>query len=672
MNRFQSFLFGLFVLLWLSGCSTMQGFFASVDSPPSPNSHIRQSALDRLAPIVRKDFEQLTGSRHRDFLAAHETVEKIPAQFKRRLAVTALIQPWEGLTEIERQGLLLAEIAKGGSVNLPALLDVLEIGMDRISTFHAPVPLPATPAQEDLLAFMVGSLEQASLYREKALANLTEAERRFLFLHARSIAEHFIPQISSLSNQVREQVKGDLRFAELLEGKVDYASLIATAQTLARLANERWLYQAAATWTNPLPASAIPPGITGDVLLIQETSYGLIIIGGPGPNTYEIDKGIGLIIDIGGNDLYRGMIAASASEDQGNAVVIDLKGDDTYTGAPFGLATGRLGVGLLIDHEGDDVYQLDIGSGGAGFGGLGILLDSKGNDIYMGNRLTQGAAIGGLGLLLDGAGNDRYTSHGFALGFGGPLGVGAIIDMTGHDYYQCGDSYPSAYNAQDAPTGKPGDPLYQYDCFGLGAGSGQRVLTKNVEWQAYSLAGGWGILLDIEGRDRYDSANFSQGQGYFFGAGMKLDFDGDDEHQAARYGHGASAHFGVGLFIDYHGQDLYGSSGPFYNGGVAWDNSVSLMVDAGKGHDTYAFDRTTGLGRADYAGWGLFIDEGGEDQYRVKSGFGDSSEKSVAGFFDLNGNDIHTRLPDSPMPDNTRPGNGRVFLYPQGGMFVDR
>ena len=477
--------------------------------------------------------------------------------------VKALKQPWDGLTDLERQGLLLAEMAEGGSVNLPALLDVLEADMDRTSTFYKPVPLPTSSAPADLLAFMVGSLEQASLHRDKALTNLTEAERHFLFLHARSIAEHFIPQISSLSDQTIARVKADLRFAELLEEQVDYASLIAAAQVLARLANERWLHQVVAAWTKPLPASAVPPGVTGDVLLVQETSYGLILIGGPGPNTYELDKGIGLIIDVGGKDLYRGMIAASADEDQGNAVVIDLNGDDTYDGAPLGLATGRLGVGLLIDHAGDDVYQLDMGSGGAGFGGLGILFDTKGNDVYMGNRLTQGAAIGGLGFLLDAAGNDRYTSHDFAIGFGGPLGVGAVIDITGDDHYQCGDTYPSAYNAQDAPTGKPGDPLYQYDCFGLGAGAGQRILTKKLEWQAYNLAGGWGLLLDIEGQDHYDSANFSQGQGYFFGAGMKLDLDGDDEHQAARYGHGASAHFGVGLFIDRHGDDRYGSSGPF-------------------------------------------------------------------------------------------------------------
>ena len=81
-------------------------------------------------------------------------------------------------------------------------------------------------------------------------------------------------------------------------------------------------------------------------MLAHDTLYGLIIIGGPGSNTYEIKKGIGLNIDVDGNDHYRGMIAASAQENQGNAVVIDLAGNDTYTGAPLGLATGRLGVGL--------------------------------------------------------------------------------------------------------------------------------------------------------------------------------------------------------------------------------------------------------------------------------------------------------------------------------------
>ena len=98
--------------------------------------------------------------------------------------------------------------------------------MARSSTFYKPIPLPTSSSREDLLTFMVGSLGQASLHRNRALTNLTEAERHFLFLHARSIAEHFTPQISNLSDQTIVRIKADLRFAELFEEQVGYASLI--------------------------------------------------------------------------------------------------------------------------------------------------------------------------------------------------------------------------------------------------------------------------------------------------------------------------------------------------------------------------------------------------------------------------------------------------------------
>jgi hypothetical protein len=289
----------------------------------------------------------------------------------------------------------------------------------------------------------------------------------------------------------------------------------------------------------------------------------------------------------------------------------------------------------------------------------------------MGTRLTQGAAIGGLGLLFDAAGNDRYASHGFALGFGGPQGVGAAIDFQGDDEYQCGNKYPSAYNDEDAPNGKPGDLMFQYDCFGLGTGSGRRILTKRPEWQAYDLAGGWGLLLDVEGNDRYRSANFSQGHGYFFGAGALLDLSGNDEYVAARYGHGSSAHYGVGFFTDRQGADHYESTGPFYNGGVAWDHGMSLMIDAGTEPDRYVFQSSNGLGKADHSGWGLFIDEGGNDSYQTKDGYGLSSQHGIGGFFDLKGIDTY-KLGPSPAEADLRPADGKVLLYPSGGLFVDR
>lgn len=58
--------------------------------------------------------------------------------------------------------------------------------------------------------------------------------------------------------------------------------------------------------------------------------------------------------------------------------------------------------------------------------------------------------------------------------------------------------------------GKAGQSPYQHDCFGPGVGAGQWILTKRLKSQAYSLAGGVELVLDIEGHDHYDRANFSQ------------------------------------------------------------------------------------------------------------------------------------------------------------------
>jgi len=674
VSRLTLVVFSLLFLVALPGCSYVQSFFAWLGPPETgvTNTPIRDSIVSRLAPEVRPIIDRLLPGAQLSLSQAQGAVETVSARYKRSLAVEALNQPWEGLSRAERQGLLLAELAEGRAVNLPVLLDVLEAGMDRTSAFYKPVAVPATLTVNDLVTFMLDSLEQASIHRDKALAHLTEDERHFLFSHSQTLAAQFTPQISHVSTQMSARVQADQRFAELLEEQVDYANLIAAAQVLARLANDRWARQLIAVFGESPPLAKAPPGITGTVLYAEETSYGMIVIGGTGSNTYELDQRFGLVIDLGGDDLYRGMIAASNEGDHGNAVVIDLGGNDTYNGSPLGLATGRLGVGLLIDQSGDDVYQLDMGSGGAGIGGLGILFDAKGNDVYMGSRLTQGAAIGGLGLLFDASGNDRYTSHGFSIGFGGPQGVGAVLDLQGADQYQCGNKIPSAYNAEDAPTAKPGDALFQYDCFGLGAGSGKRILNKRPEWERYNLAGGWGLLLDIEGNDRYLSANFSQGHGYFFGTGLFLDLDGNDEYLAARYGQGSSAHYGVGFFNDRRGADRYGSSGPFYNGGVAWDHGVSMMIDSGLDGDLYAHALSTGLGKADYSGWGLFIDEGGDDRYQLKEGFGHSSEHGFGAFFDLKGQDTYDLPQNAVAQPDYRPTNNKVTLYPDGGLFVDR
>ena len=614
-----------------------------------------QDNLNTALPAVRKSLADQTN--------------KI-AKFKRNLLLRTLADPWDGLAAAEQAGLLAATAAESGVEGLPAVIDILEGGMDRTGASFAPLTFPVTLATEDLLTFLTDVLEQAYQDREHALRHLSPQDRDFLFTQARPLMEHFTPQVAPPAQL--SEAEAAARYATLLMQQVDYASLISAAQRLARLGNRKFLQQLDIALHNRKPIGQTVPGITGDLLLAQQTSYGLVVVGGHGPNTYDLEKGAALIIDLGGNDTYRGTIGASPNSDLGNSVVIDLSGNDTYQPAPLGLATGRAGIGIVIDHSGDDTYRLAHGSGGVGLAGLGILYDGEGQDIYEGNRFTQGAAFGGFGLLVDRAGDDRYTSFGYALGFGAPLGVGALIDVSGNDFYECGGRYPSAYNETDAPNGHPQDPAFQYDCFGLGTVSGLRVFSKHPAHRALSLAGGWGLFVDLDGRDRYRSANFSQGHGYFFGLGVKLDLNGDDEHQAARYGHGTAAHFGVGLNIDYQGKDRYGSKGPFYNGGAAWDGSVALAVDGGPDSDFYDLPASTGLGMGDLGGWGLFIEEGGADQYAVSRGLGQGAEHSLGAFFDLEGRDDYSSV--SPPAKGARPErlNGKTFIENPGSLFIDR
>lgn len=663
------FLF-LSLSMLLNGCTQLSKLFAVTPSPDQQLDRHQQAIVSRLAPVIEAELQDNLNvmlPAVRKGLA--DQTNKV-AKFKRDLVLRSLADPWAGLTSIEQTSLVAATAAESGIEELPAIIDILEEGMERSGAPFKPLNFPATLAPEDILGFIMEALEDAHQDREQALRHLSPQDRDFLFTQARPLAEQFLPQITPPARLAEAEAAG--RYAALLMQQVDYASLIAAAQRLARLGNRKLLQQLDIALHHRKPVTQTVPGIAGDLLLVQQTSYGLLVIGGHGPNTYDLDKGAALIIDLGGNDTYRGLIGASPNSDLGNSVVIDLSGNDLYQPAPLGLATGRAGVGIVIDHSGDDTYRLAPGSGGAGFAGLGILYDGEGQDVYEGSRFTQGAAFGGLGLLVDRAGDDRYTSFGYALGFGGPLGVGALIDVAGNDSYECGGKYPSAYNEADAPHARPQDPAFQYDCFGLGTGAGLRIYSKQSAQRGQSLAGGWGLLVDLAGRDRYRSANFSQGHGYFFGLGVKLDLAGDDEHQAARYGIGTAAHFGIGLSLDYQGKDRYGSKGPFYNGGTAWDGSVALAVDGGSDSDLYDLPASTGLGMADLGGWGLFIEEGGADQYFIGRGLGQGADTSIGAFFDLEGRDDYTSV---PLPNgDARPErlNRKTYLENTGSLFVDR
>lgn len=616
---------GLGLFTTLVGCAERHPILSETGNKPLP--------MATLLAQVRGDVERSVGAQQAATLKALAEAATAPALFKQPLSLRTLTDPWRGFATLEQR---LARVADAAASPRPLgpLLVALEQLPERASASHAPPAPPTSTKTEDHLAYLEALLAEAARLRAQALSQLTDEERQFLFDQAARLADDFVPQWSERDEGERRQAQADRRFFALVGDRLDYVSLLAAAQLLASLDDEEWLGRVRLAFKDAPALARSVPGITGSLLLFKDTQSGLLIIGGPGPNTYDLHEPIALLLDLDGDDVYRGTIASPRDITHGISLLLDFDGNDFYEAQPLGLATGRLGVGLLVDRHGDDQYRLAAGSGGVGLAGIGLLEDREGNDRYIGSRLTQGAAIGGLGLLLDLAGNDEYGSFGYALGFGGPLGTGALIDVAGHDEYQCGDHFPSRYNDSENPSAKPGDTQFQYECFGMGAGVGQRLMPKLDRSATADIAGGIGLALDLAGNDRSHSANFSQGVGYAFGIGVKVDLSGDDEHVAARYGHGAAAHFGVGLFMDGAGRDQYGSTGPEYNAAAAWDRSVALFVDAGEDDDRYDFRQTTGLGIADLQSWSLFLDAGGANRYAVRSGKGTAGDNSTSTFIE--------------------------------------
>ncbi|GKS58358.1 hypothetical protein YTPLAS18_18850 [Nitrospira sp.] len=617
------------------------------------------------APLIESNI----GTQHKATLLSLSGARTYPAIGKRRDAVNTLLDPWEGMNQLEAYALLVAALSKHGTAGLDDVLLTLE--KYRIKSGHAPVALPdhrdkrALP--QDRLA---AALQEVYRLCQRATRTLSPEDRQFLFEHSSRFIDNYRPQSTEPDSQARFLLYTNRRFVQLSQEFVGYDPLVTAAQLATKLADLDLLRELTDSLRTTAPVKKNVDGVKGEILLQKETPAGLIVVGGPGSNTYQLDGRIALLIDLGGDDTYRGLIAAPNTSDQRVNIVIDLSGNDAYLpSSHLALATGRLGVSLLIDKSGNDTYELPDGSGGTGFAGIGILYDEGGNDLYTGGRFTQGASIAGLGLLLDAEGDDQYQSAGYALGFGGPSGVGAIVDLDGDDNYQCGGKIPSLYNLTEVPDGDPNSPLFQFDCFGLGAGAGARVVSSNQDDLGYALAGGIGMAIDLRGDDHYQSANFSQGLGYFFGIGMKLDLEGNDDHLAARYGIASGAHFGVGVFLDYQGADYYDSTGPHYNGAAAWDLGVVLGIDAGRDDDTYSFEHSDGLGIADHNSWSVFIEEGGRDRYHIPRGLGYAEEGGAAAFLDLQGSDYYARTYPN---GSARRSNAQSVIDGPGALFVDR
>ncbi|MFO7949748.1 MAG: HEAT repeat domain-containing protein [Candidatus Fermentibacteraceae bacterium] len=388
-------------------------------------------------------------------------------------------------------------------------------------------------------------------------------------------------------------------------------------------------------------ADMTAPGVEGAVADFDTAGPVSWVIGGPGPNTYT--GGFDLIIDIGGDDTYRGHCAAAAAPaGRFVAVVVDLAGDDRYlTELPGAQGSGFGGLGVLVDLAGDDTYTAGALSQGCGLAGQGLLADLEGDDTYRADYMSQGAAMMGRGDLLDAGGDDSYRVAAFGQGFGGPAGRGTLCDRAGHDSYLAGFRYPH-------------EPLLREDHRAMSQGFAMGLRPF--------VAGGVGLLADLgSGNDTYRAEVFGQGAAYFYGLGMLYDQDGQDSYTAAQYSQGSGIHLAAGCLWEGGGDDVYVSRrGPAQ--GSAHDLSTGFLLDA-DGDDWYCSDGGQALALTNSAC--IFADLAGDDVYAAAGG-GQGEAPWRRGF---GGAAVFLDLADDDR--FLGPGGGELWRLPSYGVGAD-
>ena len=310
-----------------------------------------------------------------------------------------------------------------------------------------------------------------------------------------------------------------------------------------------------------------------------------------------------------GDAPIKGPLAATSPR-RALSVGLDLGSGGSFETSPGGRsASGVLGCGALyVAGKTDTRYSATAWSQGCACVGFGALIDGGGDDTYELRHHGQGGALFGSGLLLDVAGSDTYRLlEGSGQGYGGPGGVGVLGDRSGDDHYY---AEPLAKKAGRADY-HSGHKIAANSAQGVGSGR------RGDGSDGHSWAGGLGALLDVDGNDRYEAGNFSQGLGYWYGTGLLWDGGGNDHYKSVYFTQGSGAHFAIGALIDESGEDtheLWETAGAAL--GFGWDVVNAFLIDRGQGNDTYNAKKIS-LGVAEVRSNAFFIDEGGDDTYRI-------------------------------------------------------
>ena len=535
----------------------------------------------------------------------------------------------------------------------------LGAAVDDIATALASVPADLALA----LAPIVQAIEEAALARDAALGSDAMRAASLYSLATTITLAHSTGAYLDVTVPANRT---------LLSGGLDYAMLDAAATRLAATVENADLSRFAGTM-----------GFNVEI----PTPLGTMGIFDAAPHTHtpaDPETGYVLLVDTGGDDVYRIAAGATVGADSRVAVAIDLGGADQY-GYPEVADAGdagrlvsdswgrypfsgcndecsvsmqerqgaaRLGIGLLFDlGSSDDTYTSLRMSQGFGAMGVGVLYDEGGDDTYRVEAGGQGSAQFGIGLLLDQGGADRYESYQLAQGFGFAQGFGALRDAGGdNDVYFCDPADPavggdSLYNVPRLPS--EGNLSY---CQGAAKGLGFQGTCAGC------MSGGIGVLRDGGGDDQYTASVFGQASATWFGTGILDDEAGNDSYRGLWTVQGSAEDFGLALFRDGGGDDEYNVAFPVRESalGAAHGFSVAIHRDLG-GADSYEAPALS-LGGANDNSHGYGINVGGNDSYDAPSdrALGNANDavcptatcppipKNVGVFVDVGGTDSYT------------------------------
>ena len=468
------------------------------------------------------------------------------------------------------------------------------------------------------LDYVEAVLQCAAKHCTNAFAALTPEEIAYIRKHRQGMLDSFIAHhmLSYEKDYARQRSNAEvIRLAK----KVDVASLVAQARVAALLV--------APEFSSSLRTAAEASGkpLEQAVIVERQTPFGAILVAGRGRSRYE-KKNYAALYELGGNDVYSNNSASSVYDAIPTSILVDYAGDDAYEStSSFRQGCGDMGVGLLVDLNGNDNYIGVTYAQGVGFMGIGMLCDEDGDDTYRGMTYSQGVGHWGAGMLIDRRGRDRYETHMASQAVGLPGGCGILYDGGAEgDYYYCKGMQQSAYGTEGIFGG-----------WGQGMGSGYRPYASGgvgvlfdrggsdrFEAGNFSQGGGYfyafgilynagtendvyigsrynqgfcahqaaGAFIEEGGNDHYMTRNFvAQGLSWDETSVLFLDQAGDDRYEGGSFSQGASAQNGFMIFIDKQGRDTYLytdqalSGGNQYHGG----KSLSFFLDLGGDEDSY-------------------------------------------------------------------------------------